>query len=307
MERENGTTTIDRDQQEIDAATRLAREAADIPERTQPSSLDLLNPEQLEQCLKLADLMSAMSLLPDHLRFEGSGQNKKALSTEQIRANCFRIVNQALRWQVDPFALLDCTYVVGGKLGYEGKLVAAIVNTRGGLDTQLNYEFSGSGNDRTVTVSAVINGEIKTVELKFKDAVTYGKDGKQSAQWTRDPDQKLCYSGATKWARRHCPQVILGILTDDDVDKIAAEEPKAEAKRKRVFIGQDEQPEKTHEPEQPKKEPIDMDAFAEHVYACKTLAALDKAEKALDGKELTEEQGFACNEYLRIARERLAK
>ena len=38
--------------------------------------------------------------------------------------------------------------------------------------------------------------------------------------WTKDPRQKLIYSGVIKWARAHAPELILGVATDDDIDRI---------------------------------------------------------------------------------------
>ena len=42
--------------------------------------------------------------------------------------------------------------------------------------------------------------------------------------WTKDPDQKLAYCGALRWARRHCPEVVDGVLSDEDLDVMAAQE-----------------------------------------------------------------------------------
>lgn len=161
---------------------------------------------------QIATAMCRASLLPDHLRQERVGGAWKPLDPEQVKANCILIVNQALRWGVDPFAILPSTFVIQGKLGFDGKLVAAIVNKLGGLTKKLSYEFSGSGDGRTITVSGTMEGELdaRTVSVTVKDAKT------DNAIWTKDPDQKLVYTGATKWARRHCPHVILGIISDDE-------------------------------------------------------------------------------------------
>jgi hypothetical protein len=152
--------------------------------------------------------MAHASLTPAHLK--GASQNEAV-------ANCFRVANQALRWGFDPFAIMDETYVVHGRLGYQGKLVAAVVNARAGLKDRLRYEHTGTGADRTVTVSGQFKdeNEPRTITLSIKQALTDNK------MWKTDPDQKLVYSGVTKWARRHCPEIMLGVLTDDDVDAIA--------------------------------------------------------------------------------------
>ncbi len=178
----------------------------------------LMDTAKFEHCYRIAKAMASASLLPDHLRMTGPKGHKKLLSQDQINANCFRVVNQSLRWKMDPFAVVDCTYVVANKLGYEGKLIAAVVNARAGLVGRLSYKFSGSGQDRTITVSGQFRGETEpcTIDLSVKQAKT------DNQMWRTDPDQKLVYSGATKWARRFCPEVVLGVLTDDDLEHIEA-------------------------------------------------------------------------------------
>lgn len=173
----------------------------------------LLDTARFEHSQRIATLMARASLIPDHLRTSKAGP----LLPETIMANCFLIVNQALQWGFDPFAVAPETYVVGGKLSYQGKLIAAVVNERARLKQRLNYSFAGTGENLTVTVSGTFEGEDepRTCTLRLGDAKT-GND-----MWRKDPEQKLIYSGVTKWARRHCPEVILGVLTTDDAEKIA--------------------------------------------------------------------------------------
>lgn len=167
----------------------------------------LLDTARFEHLQRIAKLLANASLTPAHLIGK---------SADSTLGNCFQVVNNAIRWGVDPFALAAETYVVGNKLGYQGKLVAALVNSRAGLKQNLRYEYSGSGEQRKVTVIGHIDGEEsdRRIELSVAQART------KNEMWTKDPDQKLAYSGATKWARRHCPEVLLGILTDDDLERM---------------------------------------------------------------------------------------
>jgi len=180
-----------------------------------PNSI-LLDSGRFSQAQRIANLMASSSLLPDHLALAGRKGNKQELPIATKIANCFRIVNQAFRWGLDPFAIIDCTYVIGGKLGYEGKLVAALVNSRAGLDGRLSATYMGEGANRTVIVTGKFANEPgpRTVDLRLADAQT------DNQMWRKDPDQKLWYSGVVKWARRHCPEVVLGVLTDDDLERI---------------------------------------------------------------------------------------
>lgn len=163
---------------------------------------------------RVATMMGSSSLTPKHLR--GSCR-------EEAIANCFRVTNQAMRWGFDPFAVGDETYVVHGRLGYQGKLVAGVINARAGLRGRLKATYAGEGDALTVTISGqfTTEDEARTITLNLKQART------DNEMWKKDPEQKLFYSGVIKWARRHCPELILGTLTDDDLERMAAAPPSA--------------------------------------------------------------------------------
>lgn len=179
---------------------------------------NLFDSARFEHLLRIASVMAGASLIPDHMWKDKSGN----LPPEMVRGNCFLVVNQAIRWGMDPFAVVPCTYVVGGKLGFEGKLVAAVVNSKAPIKSSLDYEFSGTkGTDNfTVRVFATLKGEDKPREIKL----SVGEAKTDNKMWVKDPEQKLVYSGATKWARRHCPEIILGVLTEEDLEIIALQE-----------------------------------------------------------------------------------
>lgn len=182
------------------------REITDRPQIRDP--LPIMDTSKFDHMWRIATAIAKMSLLPDHL---------KGIDFSITQANCFRVVNQAFRWWLDPYAMMDETFVIQGKLGYSGKLIAAVVNSRGGLRKKLSYSYNDEvGDDLEITVSGVMAGEDtpRTVSVRVGDAKT------KNTMWTRDPRQKLIYTGAPKWARAHCPEVVLGVLTDDDLDRM---------------------------------------------------------------------------------------
>ncbi|WP_152548755.1 recombinase RecT [Kozakia baliensis] len=156
----------------------------------------------LGEAMKLAEFMSRAKTIPQHL--QGSP------------GDCLMIVEQSMRWQMSPFAVAQATSIVRGKLCHEGKLIAAAVQTSGVLDGRLNYEYTGSGDTRKVTVSGLIRGEksARTVEVVLKDVKT------ENQWWTKTPDQMLSYHGARVWARRHTPEVMLGVYAPDEFDGV---------------------------------------------------------------------------------------
>lgn len=185
-----------------------------IPAQERATSIAIYERQAtLERIEKLATLLAHSAFVPKHLVVAGDPQ--------RTVATCFRVVAQADRWGVDPFALADETYTVGGKLGYQGKLIAAVVNSRANLDGRLSYTFSGRGEDLTVEVSGKFKNEdtIRTVTARLGDVKT------SNQMWTKDPEQKLCYTGAIKWARRHCPEVVTGVLTAEDLEVMSEQTP----------------------------------------------------------------------------------
>lgn len=175
---------------------------------TLPVSVDVNNPTSLyldtavfEQIQRVAVMMSRAGLAPSHLRGEGKV------------ADCILVVAQALRWKSDPFAVAQHTFVTQGKLGYEGKLIAAMVNSSGKLKENLNYEYSGEGDGRTIVVSGTLKGS--DVLRKIDGTVGKWKTGNEF--WKKNPDQMLAYRGAREWARRHMPEVLLGVNSEDEI------------------------------------------------------------------------------------------
>ena len=160
-----------------------------------------LDSDIFAQLQRVAKLMSSASLAPAHLRGEGK------------LGDCFLVAAQAFRWRMDPFSVAQHTYVLSGKLGYEGKLIAAVVNSSGKLQGSLDYRYSGSGDQRSVTVSGKLLGDAEPREI----VGTVGGWKTSNEQWKKNPDQMLAYRGAREWARRYMPEAVLGIQAEDDL------------------------------------------------------------------------------------------
>lgn len=161
-----------------------------------------LMPQNLDQAMRLAEMMARGKMVPDHLRNP---------------ADALLVIEQAMRWGMSPFAVAQCTSVIQGKLMFEGKLVGAAVQSSGLLSSRLSYDFDGEGASRAITVTATIRGEDKprTIRITLAEAKTTNQ------MWTRQPDQQLVYFGTRAWARRHAPEIMLGIYSAEEFDEPA--------------------------------------------------------------------------------------
>jgi len=155
--------------------------------------------EGMQGAMKLAQAMASARMVPQHL--------------QSSPGDCLMVIEQAMRWQMSPFAVAQSTAVVKGKMCFEGKLVAAAIQTSGVLEGRLNYEFTGEGDSRAVICTGLIRGEKKarTVEVKLSEART------ENQWWKKTPDQMLTYHAARVWARRHTPEVMLGVYAPEEM------------------------------------------------------------------------------------------
>src|SRR5262245_21590692 len=98
----------------------------------------LLDTAKFRQMQSIAKLMAYASLVPDHLK---KVREDGFLDIDTSIANCFLVVNQAINWGMDPFAVAQETFVEHGKIGYSGKLIAAALQKALGI--RLYYYFEG--------------------------------------------------------------------------------------------------------------------------------------------------------------------
>lgn len=187
---------------------------------TTPGVSNLMDTDRFEQMVRVSVKMAYIA--PKHLK----GEDRDPQTSWNVTcANCFKIANLAFRMGVDPFALMDESYVVHGKLGFQGKLVAGVVNSRAelvnvdGSKGRLAYDYekeTGKPDELTIVVSGQFKGEAKARVVKL----SVGQAKTDNDMWREDPYQKLIYSGAVRWARAYCPEIMLGIVTDDDLDRM---------------------------------------------------------------------------------------
>ena len=163
----------------------------------------------MQGAMSLAKAMSSAKMVPQHL--QGSP------------GDCLMVIEQAMRWQMSPFAVAQASAVVRGKMCFEGKLVAAAIQTSGVLEGRFHYTFSGEGQSRKVECSGKIRGESqpRTVEVTLASAAT------DNVWWKKTPDQMLTYHAARVWARRHTPEVMLGVYSPDEFNDVPARDTSA--------------------------------------------------------------------------------
>lgn len=127
---------------------------------------------------------------------------------------CLGIIDDAIRFRTSPYALARKSYFVNDNLAYEAQVIAGVINAFAPLKQRPDIKWEGEGLDRVCIVIAEFKGgavrEVKSPKLKDIHP-------KNSPLWKSDPDQQQSYYTLRSFARRWCPEIILGIYDVEEM------------------------------------------------------------------------------------------
>lgn len=203
-----------------------------LPHAATSTSALVLDGDSLDRMMKLADIMAGgRATVPKHLA--------------DNPADCLAVVMQSMQWGMNPYAVAQKTHLVNGVLGYEAQLVNAVITARAPIKGRIDYEWFGDwekvigkftikkgdkGEYRVpgwqladeeglgVRVWGTFRGEEQPRVLKLLLAQARTRN---STLWADDPRQQLAYLATKRWSRLHCPDVILGVYSPDELDDVA--------------------------------------------------------------------------------------
>jgi hypothetical protein len=186
--------------------------------------------QNASQIMEFAKLMAAsQSAVPKHLRGQPGA--------------CLGILDDAIRFRINPYALARHSYFVNDQLSYTAAVFAAIVNAHAPLKQRPEIRFEGEGQEMQAIVTGVFrDGAVR----EYKSPHIADIQPKNSPLWKSDPGQQLSYYSLRAFARRWCPEIILGVYDADELrdaamtDVTPKAEPRTEAPQKAIPRSLDE-------------------------------------------------------------------
>jgi len=147
-------------------------------------------------------------------------------------ADCLIALDMAARLKANPIAVMQNIYVVHGRPAWSAQFLVACINKSGLFKTPLRYRFSGKeGTSEYGCVAWALDasGEVlesSKITIGMADAEGWSK--KNGSKWKTMPEQMLRYRAATFFARAYCPELTMGMMTNDEVrDVFGADSVKA--------------------------------------------------------------------------------
>lgn len=251
------------------------------PGATVGTAAAIFSPEGMDRLVRFATLMAdSKATVPSHL----AGKP----------ADCLAVTMQAAQWGMNPYAVAQATHLVNGTLGYEAKLVNAVVSSSSLLANRLNYRWDGDWSkvngktdkspNLTVTVWATLKGESEPRELTISMAQAGVRN---SPLWEHDPRQQLAYLCVKRWARLHAPDVLLGVYTPDELQEatprverdITPQSSTAAGMNNLINAKQERKQEERHQKVDDRDPEEILTAFSDAAMNYNTIADLDNAYK----------------------------
>ena len=170
----------------------------------------LLCPQRFEMLQRAANLFAQSKLVPEHFRGNVGG--------------CFIVIQIAMGMKIDPFMLMQKTYVIGGKLGIEAQVAVALANQRGIFKFPLQYDFEEDVKNPERPIACTCTGILKVNDAKISERLTWrevqaeGWDKKGGSKWTTIPRRMFKYRTALWLIRTYAPELLMGLSSVDELE-----------------------------------------------------------------------------------------
>lgn len=154
-----------------------------------------------------AQMLSRSSIVPDN--FRGKPEN------------ILIAIDQANRLNVSPFMVMQNLYVIQGRPAWSSKFLIAMINGSGKFDEELHFDLKNDQEGKPFSCLAwtMKNGrKVEGVTVDMDMAKAEGWLAKNGSKWKTIPTLMLRYRAASFFASLNCPELTLGIYTQEEFE-----------------------------------------------------------------------------------------
>jgi len=169
----------------------------------------LMDPDAFEHMQRVGGMLALSPLFPEHLR---KGSKETAI------ANGVLVMNMASRLNEDPLTVAQNIYFVGGKPGWSSSYMIGKANQHGVFKNPISWDLKGSGDNLSVTAFAELASTGKKVTATCDMAMAKAESWTKNPKYRSMPEQMLRYRSATFLIRLYCPEVMVGVPAQVEVE-----------------------------------------------------------------------------------------
>lgn len=134
--------------------------------------------------------------------------------------DCMVAVMMARQLGVDPLLALQNVQVISGRPGFSASFAIGLANTRGPFGGPITWTSKGKGDALEVTAQATIRSTGETVSATCSIEMAKAEGWIKNPKYRSIPEQMLRYRSATWLIRLHCPEVLMGLSSTDELEDV---------------------------------------------------------------------------------------
>lgn len=173
----------------------------------QPSPVAFLHDTgAFEHLYRVAKALSMSKMVPTHF--------------QQKPEDCMVALMMAQQLEVNPLLCIQNLQIINGRPGFSASYAIALANQRGPFAGPITWSSKGKGDNLEVTAHAIVKSTGEQVSATCSMEMAKAEGWVKNPKYKSIPEQMLRYRSATWLIRLHCPEVLLGLSTDDEVQTV---------------------------------------------------------------------------------------
>lgn len=224
--------------------------------------------ENFENAMRMAEQLSKSDMIPQ--TYKGKPEN------------CIIALELSNRLKLSPFLVMQNMYIVQGRPSWSSSFIISCINGSGRFTGPLKFEMDANRTKCRAYATEKASGEKLVGPLITMEMAQHeGWLGKNGSKWKTMPELMLRYRAAAFFGRLYCPEIINGMLTDDEAQDIRPLTPEED-----IIDPFDE------------AEVVPEDVKQDEPKETKTKKAKEKTEtEESEDTEITKEMEQMANEY----------
>ena len=163
------------------------------------------NSEQFQMAKQAAEMLASSSMVP--------------VTYQNNPGSCFIALNTALRLRMDPLMIMQNLYVVQNRPSWSGQFAIALVN----ICPKFSATWFEYRNEEDFQKGVRMCAQLKTGQNVYGTWITpeMVKAEGWGKKWQTMPEQMYKYRAAAFFARKNCPEALLGLSVEGEAEDIA--------------------------------------------------------------------------------------
>lgn len=135
--------------------------------------------------------------------------------------NCLIAIELSNRLKLSPFLVMQNMHVIQGRPSWSSSFIISCINGSGRFNGPLKFQIDEHRTKcRAVAVEKATGVKLVGPLVTMEMAQAEGWLSKNGSKWKTMPELMLRYRAAAFFGRLYCPEIINGMLTDDEVNDI---------------------------------------------------------------------------------------